>query len=276
MLTNFQEIIAMALDLPDKAASRVQPNWPQDEGALRDCLRDCKNVLNLEIKGYELLAIVREIWRNRPADLEEIEGREILYHPVHGLPIYEGEALYDLDWEMLAFLRWATLAGHLKWTDEIAIAREIRGAGERIKDLPPDRFHYALISLPQLEADKIDWSNLGLAQAKDFVLNGPESLPVLPEIPWSDTNSLEGVLISIPALSDRSARDFLLRGLPRGPVSVIGRSSAPGTDIANIVSAVEGFGQLADGRMAINVLIDNALRLVRGTQMEAKLLAFKI
>jgi hypothetical protein len=119
---------------------------------------------------------------------------------------------------------------------------------------------------------------LKLAQAKAFVTIGKQSdlFDFQSDSPIYDENTLEGVLLSIPALASQGTRELLLRGLPPGPVGAIRRSSAPSTDLANIVRSAEGFGQLSSGQMAINVLIKNAKRLVRGTTLETKLTAFEV
>lgn len=278
-LTHFQEIVAMALDIEDKRAIKVQKAWPETEEALRKVLRQWKTISGSSIKGYELLSAIGEIWRHRPDDLAETEGREILYHPVDGSPIPENSPLDGLGWQMLAFLRWCIESDTLRWTDDVSMSREIKKAGD-IELLPHDRF-YAKNSLPYAGDGNIDWSQLDLARAKAFVTTEKQSgysglVVVAAPISYPDEDSLEGVLASIPSLSNPGARDLLLRGLPHGPVGAISRNSAPGTDLANIVSAAEGFGKLSNGQFAINVVIKNALRLVEGTQLAAKLRAFEI
>jgi hypothetical protein len=270
-LTHFQEIVAMALDLDDEQASRIQKGWPQTEEALRKTLRQWKIISGSSVKGYELLSAVGVIWRHKPTDLAEVEGRPILYHPIDGTPIPENSPLDGLDWQMLAFFRWSYQKGYLSWSDEVAIVREAKQAGA-IEALPSDRF-YAKSMLPRGIGGAIDWSALSLARAKSFVTAGVQSTLTKPlvEPVYYDDNSLVGILASIPSLGDRDTRTFLLKGLPAGPVSAIRRSPAPGTDLANIVEACEGFGELSNGQMAVNVIIQNAKRLVRGTTLETKL-----
>ncbi len=277
-LTHFQEIAGLALDVSDEEATKIQKSWPATEEDLRKSLRQWKAITNSQIKGFELLSACREIWRYKPADLAEIEGREILYHPVDGDPIPERAPLDGLSWEMLAFLRWAFQEGHLRWTDEVTIAREIKKSGNVITELPSDRF-YAKAMLPRTPDGSIDWSDVNLAQAKASVVTGKQSPPSLAESEkpvYHDESTLEGVLASISALiGSQDARNHLLRGLPPGPCGAIRRSPAPGPDLYNIVEAAEGFGRLANGRMAVNVVIDNAMRLVQGTQLGRKIENFK-
>lgn len=278
-LTHFQEIAGMALDIADEEAAKVQRAWPATENDLRKSLRQWKVLTSSKIKGFELLSVCTEVWRHKPEDLSETEGREILYHPIDGNSIPEGAPLDGLSWEMLAFLRWAIQAGHVRWTDEIMIAREIKEVGGLIDNLPADRF-YAKSMLPRTTDGNIDWSDVGLAQAKTVVLTGQPSPPLPSSEPmnpvYHDENSLEGILASIPALGNQNARDHLLRGLPPAPCGAISRSTATSTDLANIVRAAEGFGELSNGRMATDVIIDNAKRLVRGTALERKLEGFRI
>ena len=274
-LTDFQQVVAMALDISDEQASLLKKSWPESERELRTLLRQWRMTTGSTVSGHELLAICREVWRQRPVgDIALTEGRTVLYHPQTGQPIEAGSALDGIPVETLAFLNWSIVSGWLSWADEIAIAREVKGA-TTIEDLPPDRF-YAKNMLPRLPDGSIDWSDLGLAEAKAFVTSGarPSTQNILTKAIHFDDRTLEGVLSSIPALSDQGARNHLLSGLPSGPVGAIPRNTAPSTDIANIVSAVRGFGRLANGKMAINVLISNALRYVRGTSLETKLKGF--
>lgn len=276
-LTHFQEIVAMALDLPDTDAAKVTRAWPKTEEALRKALRQWKVVTGSKVKGHDLLSICGEVWRHKPIGLSEAEGREILYHPLDGDPIPEGAPLDGLSWEMLAFLRWSLQNGYLRFSDEVTIAREIKETGCIIEALPADRF-YAKGMLPRVPGGNIDWSDVALAQAKAAVTTGKQNagLSAGSKLPvYYDDTSLRGVLASIPALQDEAARSHLLRGLPDGACGAIRRSTAPATDLANIVEAVEGFGLLSDGRIATDVVIDNALRLVRGTVKTQRLEAFK-
>jgi hypothetical protein len=205
-----------------------------------------------------------------------------LYHPITGDVIPENAPLDGLTWEMLAFLRWAVGFGQLSWHDEVTIAREAKIAGSIYK-LPVDRF-YAKNSLPMIGSmsrrtdENIDWTDVGLAEAKQFVTSGPHAdLTTREEPPVYVDDDLAGVLSSIPALRDSDARDHLLRGLPPGPAGSIRRNGAPATDLHNIVEAVTGWGEMVDGRVARNVLIENALKCVRGfPNTERKLKEFKV
>jgi hypothetical protein len=276
-LTNFQEIAGMALDLPDNEAAKIQPGWPQTENDLRGVLRQWNTITGAGVPGLQLLSACKAIWGYKPDNEAEIQGRDILYHPIDGSAIQENSPLDGLTWEMLAFLHWANSNGHLPWNDEVTIVREIKEAGGIIEDLPSDRF-YAKNILPCVADGNIDWSDVGLAQAKAMVTSGQQpkaSFAQSSEPVYHDETTLQGVLSSIPALANNDARTHLLLGLPSGPCGSIRRNSAPATDINNIVVAVKGFGRLTDDRAAIDVLIDNAIRLVMGTTLAKKLEGFK-
>lgn len=279
-LTDFQEVVGLALDVSDEQAAKVQKGWPPDERALREALKQWRTITGSAIRGLDLLTICTTVWQQRPDDLATVEGRSILYHPAEGSPIAEGSPLDDIPAETLAFLKWSLDRGALRWSDEITIAREVKGVGSIIADLPGDRF-YGKHSLPYTGEGAIDWGDLALARAKDFVRNGPGRSPFEPPAPtvFTGDDTLVGVLCSIPGFRDIDARTLLLRGLLPGPVGAIRRSSAFGTDIANLVEAVTGFGRLNNERWnerwAINILIDNAIAIVRGTETAGKLTAFK-
>lgn len=276
-LTDFQEIVAMALEISDEQAATVQKAWPGSERELRQSLRQWKIATGSEVKGHDLLAICREIWQQKPVRQDLAEGREVRYHPANGSPINADDPMDRIPTETLAFLRWAIRIGGLQWSDEIAIVREVLAAEGDIQKLPADRF-YAKSMLPRFPNGEIDWSDLDLAQAKDFILNGGRragaTLASTYQPQFQET-TLEGVLASIPGMGDTSARSMLLRGLPLGAVGSIRRSSATATDVYNIVDAARGMGRLSNGHLAINIVIENALAFVRGTAKEQVLIDFK-
>ena len=78
-------------------------------------------------------------------------------------------------------------------------------------------------------------------------------------------------LLQIPALDDYDGRTSLLRGLPREAVGGIRRDPARIPDLNNIVTAAEGWGQLASGQWPLVIIAQNALRLARGIQPGAAL-----
>lgn len=275
-LTDFQEIVGLALDISDEQASQMKKAWPESERQLLNALKLWRTVTTAAISGLDLLQASSVIWERRPTDLATAEGRTILYHPVNGSPINEGAPLDGLPVEVLAFLKWSLDKRLLKWTDEVIIAREVKGAGSLIVELPDDRF-YGKHSLPYTSGGKIDWSDLALAKAKDFVTNGPgETISTLSvSSTYIGDDTLEGILCSIPGLRDVGTRNRLLNGIPRGPAGCISRSSAYGIDIANLVEAVEGFGKLSNDKWAINILIENAMLMARGTKAAGQLAAFK-
>ena len=84
-------------------------------------------------------------------------------------------------------------------------------------------------------------------------------------------SSLLEILEAIPALEAPDNRDQLLHGLPPRPVGAIRRSSAWITDLGNIVTAVERWGQLESGEWPLVVIVRNALRFSEGTQRGEKL-----
>jgi len=274
MLTHFQEIAGMALDLSDKEAQKIQQQWPVCQDELRQVLRQWKKITNSDVPGVQLLMACDAIWKQRPSDLAEVEGREILYHPINGQPIPSNHPLDGLPWEILAFLHWANRENLLPWTDEIAIAREINEAQGVIDNLPGDRF-YAKNMLPRLPAGEIDWSDLSMAQAKRFVCQGGTSPINQDQEPVYVGDDLIGLLSSIPALANEGTRNILLKGLPPRLIGYIRRNTAIRTDLYNIVEAAEGAGRLSNGKYGINVIIDNAIQFVAGTQFEDRLRKFK-
>jgi V8-like Glu-specific endopeptidase len=83
------------------------------------------------------------------------------------------------------------------------------------------------------------------------------------------------ILLEMPALDKQNERDLLLRNLPQNPVLTINRSNTKMTDLNNILNAVDSWGQLDTGELAIVVLINNALLLAKGTQQEQALWKLK-
>ena len=266
-LTHFQKTVKRALDLTDGTAGKIQPGWPASSDDLENVLFDWNDTLVKKVPGLQMMAAIPIVWSRKPADHSEAEGREVLYHPITGDLIEIGSVFDGLSWEVLAFLHWANRIGRLPWGDGIAIAREAKAA-KSIDSLPVDRFA-AVGVLPRDDSGGVDWTEPGLSLAKKFVTSGRD-LPS-PNEGMHFGEDLVGVLCSIPALTNEGTRTSLLRGLPRGPCGAIGRNSAPSTDLNNIVEAAKGFGRLSSGVLAINVIIDNAMRLVRGSALEVKL-----
>jgi tetratricopeptide (TPR) repeat protein len=86
------------------------------------------------------------------------------------------------------------------------------------------------------------------------------------------TTRLVEFLCRIPALSDPANRLMLTNGLPGGPVSTIARSAAPRTDLQGIVQAALSMGRLpAQGRLGIEILLENTVPFVQGTHYEREL-----
>src|SRR4051812_42329457 len=86
------------------------------------------------------------------------------------------------------------------------------------------------------------------------------------------TTRLVDLLSKIPAFSEPANRTRLLHGLPGEPVATIARHSAPGTDLHLIFQAALGMGRLhGPDRLAIDVVLDNTIPFVQGTQHESEL-----
>jgi SEFIR domain/Effector-associated domain 8 len=74
-------------------------------------------------------------------------------------------------------------------------------------------------------------------------------------------------LLKIPSFQAQENRNMLLQNLPPSPVSTITRSNAPMVDIHNIVYAASAWGRLESGRLALAILLENALLSATGTQL---------
>ena len=79
------------------------------------------------------------------------------------------------------------------------------------------------------------------------------------------------VLLKIPSFNTQENRSLLLQNLPFGPVSTVNRSSAPMIDIHTIVCAASAWGYLESGKLALAILIENALLFARGTELGNRL-----
>ena len=78
------------------------------------------------------------------------------------------------------------------------------------------------------------------------------------------------LLLEIDQLNNQDNRHLLLRGLSKGPVRTISRSSAMMADLNNILNAAEAWGQIkSSGEWALVMIAKNALRFVKGTQSSA-------
>ena len=84
-------------------------------------------------------------------------------------------------------------------------------------------------------------------------------------------NRLIDVLLKIPSFNTQENRSLLLQNLPFGPVSTVNRSSAPMVDIHTIVCAASAWGYLESGKLALAILIENALLFARGTELGNRL-----
>lgn len=272
-LTHFQKTVKRTLGLTESGAQTVQVDWPLTEKDLEDLLFEWADE---RVDSLRLMASVPIIWGRKPLDPSEAEGRDVLFHPVNGSAIGKQDYLYGISWEVLAFLRWALQKNLLIWTDDVTIAREVQHSD--IASLPRDRFH-AKNKLPKSDG-LVDWSDLALAKAKAFITTGANDSAVPSSLGENEApyrkDDLVSVLLSIPALSDSDSRNHLLRGLPRVPASGIRRNTAPRADLNNIVEAARGWGEITNGAMAINVVIDNALRLVDGTAKASELKGFRV
>jgi hypothetical protein len=84
-------------------------------------------------------------------------------------------------------------------------------------------------------------------------------------------NRLINILLKIPSFNMQESRNLLLQNLPHGPVGTVNRSSAPRIDMYNIVCAASAWGRLGSGKLALEVLIENALLFCGETELESKL-----
>ena len=86
------------------------------------------------------------------------------------------------------------------------------------------------------------------------------------------TTRLVDFLVRIPALLEPANRSLLLNGLPAGLAFSIARHAAPLADLHEIVQAALSVGRLrSPDRLAIEVLLDNTVPFIRGTQLEREL-----
>jgi hypothetical protein len=86
------------------------------------------------------------------------------------------------------------------------------------------------------------------------------------------TKRLVDFLIRIPGIHNSANRSMLLNGEPTGLVSSIARHAVPLDDLHGIVQTALRFGRLPDSnRLAIEVVLDNTVPFIRGTQLEREL-----
>ena len=86
------------------------------------------------------------------------------------------------------------------------------------------------------------------------------------------TTRLVDFLSRILAFADSSNRSMLLNGLPGGPVSTLARHAAPRADLHGIVQAALSMGRLpGHDRLAIEIVLDNTVPFIRGTQHASEL-----
>src|SRR5262249_28454603 len=78
-----------------------------------------------------------------------------------------------------------------------------------------------------------------------------------------DLDQLLDILQELPATADRKQRSALLFGLPTSLTAQIDRSDTQFADLTNILTTLQTFGQLRDGRWAMDVLLHNAMRMAR-------------
>ena len=81
------------------------------------------------------------------------------------------------------------------------------------------------------------------------------------------------LLLRLPNSGDAAARNLLLAGLPSALQQSVPFSNVPATHIAQIVDTVTGdaWRQLPDGTRPVEIVIENAMDTVRGTQMAQQL-----
>jgi hypothetical protein len=79
---------------------------------------------------------------------------------------------------------------------------------------------------------------------------------------------LEELLSRIPALEQYENRTILLKGLPSGPVKSIKRGDSHQADLHSILQSVVMWEKLKSGEYALNLVIDNAVGMVKGLELE--------
>jgi Effector-associated domain 1 len=77
------------------------------------------------------------------------------------------------------------------------------------------------------------------------------------------------VLGSIPLFDTPDGRQLLLNDLPPSLVAQLARHSAKEIDLANMVRGMEAWGTLPDGRLALQLLVQNALVFCHGSKSQA-------
>lgn len=92
------------------------------------------------------------------------------------------------------------------------------------------------------------------------------------QLPRNFSNRLLEILLEIPPLvHSQDNRDILLRNLPHSAINSISRGSSPLTDLNNIISSTESWGQIDSGEWALVIVAKNARLLIKGTGLGQRL-----
>jgi len=85
----------------------------------------------------------------------------------------------------------------------------------------------------------------------------------MPKLSPKALQELLDLLQDLPATADRKQRNALLFSLPPRITGQIDRSDGQLADLVNILTSLDSWGQLSDGRWAMEVLLFNAVRAAR-------------
>jgi V8-like Glu-specific endopeptidase len=97
----------------------------------------------------------------------------------------------------------------------------------------------------------------------------------MPKLTAARQTELRDLLLEFPATKKPEQREALLFGLPPQIIDSIDLSGDRHAAIVRLVETLEGWGQLADGRWATEVMLRNALRGAKSTQFEQRFEAIR-
>jgi hypothetical protein len=96
-----------------------------------------------------------------------------------------------------------------------------------------------------------------------------------PKLTPEQQNELRDLLLEFPGTKKPEQREALLFSLPSQIIDSIDLSGDRHAAIVRLVETLEGWGQLADGRWATEVMLRNALSLAQSTQFEQRFEAIR-
>jgi len=97
----------------------------------------------------------------------------------------------------------------------------------------------------------------------------------MPKLSPRQQVDLLDLLIALPATKTTAQREALLFSLPPQIVDSLDLSGDRQAAVTKIIETLDYWGQLADGRWAIEVMLLNAMRAAKDTQFEQRLEAFR-